>query len=60
MQVHEYIIAEPYNALFKTYSCTYSELNRGIWALCTNSSVPNKSKRGRTRLIEGDTEMESS
>lgn len=26
--------------------------------ICANASVPNKSKFGRTRLIEGDTEME--
>lgn len=57
MHLYTHITAELCNALIKIYSCIYNELNGGIWALCTH--VPNKSKLRRTRLIEGDTEMES-
>lgn len=58
MHVHGYITTELYNALFKICFCIYNELNRGIWSVCTNSSVPNESKLGRTRPIKGDTEIE--
>lgn len=57
MRLHTHITAELCNALIKISSCTYNKLNGGIWPLCIH--VPNKSKLRRTRLIEGDTEIES-